>query len=256
MPRTNYIVGNWKMNHNVEDLCAFMLGLEKGFEKSPELLSKIKTHQAWIAPQAIHLTKAQELLPAGLKVGAQNCGPADSGAFTGDISPKSLKDIGAHFVILGHSERRSIFKEDAALLERKLKAAISNGLKPIFCIGETKEERESGNMEAILRDQLLGSLKSLSKDEQNALIIAYEPVWAIGTGLTATTEQAESAHAFVRQVLLNELNFDAASISILYGGSVKPDNIAALMSQENIDGALVGGASLKAQDYLDLLRNA
>ena len=174
----------------------------------------------------------------------------DSGAFTGEVSPDMIKEAGAELVILGHSERRNIFGETNDLISKKLKKAIQSGLKPILCIGEKIEEREAGKTEEVLESQLKGSLNGITEDEMKNVIIAYEPVWAIGTGKTATPEQAESEHQFVRKVIGEMYSQEIAqNIIIQYGGSVKPENIDELMACENIDGALVGGASLKADSF-------
>jgi triosephosphate isomerase len=240
--REIHIVGNWKMNQSLEEIKSFFVEF-----------SKIKMDlkcQAWIAPQFIHLPILKELAftIGNIKVGAQNCSECDSGAFTGEVSSKSLADIGADFVIIGHSERRTIFKEDNALLNKKLLKAIENNLKVIFCIGETLEEREAGKTFSVLEKQINEGLLNFSTEKANFLLLAYEPVWAIGTGKVATTEQAEEAHAFIRSKLPEDLK----QTVILYGGSVKPDNIQSLLQMPNIDGALVGGASLKASDFKSL----
>ncbi|AYF43538.1 MULTISPECIES: triose-phosphate isomerase [unclassified Halobacteriovorax] len=236
--RTKYIVGNWKMNQNTEDVIAFFDAIDS---------TKLR-HEAWIAPQAIHIPICLQNTD-DFKIGAQNCATENSGAFTGEISPASLKDIGAEFVIIGHSERRSIFKEDDQTLNKKTKLALENDLFVIFCIGETLEEREAGKVEEVLATQLAQGLAGVSSEK---IIIAYEPVWAIGTGVTASPEQAQEAHAFIRQYINENLSLDGEKTSILYGGSVKPANVEDLLSCKDIDGGLVGGAALKADSYLGL----
>ena len=240
--REKHIVGNWKMNQSLLEIKNFFIELSK-------LKMDLKC-QAWIAPQFIHIPILKDLAftLGNIKVGAQNCASENSGAFTGEVSVKSLVDMGVDFVIIGHSERRTIFKEDNALLNKKLLNALSNKIKVIFCIGETLAEREAGNTFTILDQQLAEGLAAFPPEHAELLLIAYEPVWAIGTGKTATKEQAEEAHAYIRGKLPSFLQ---QSI-ILYGGSVKPDNIDSLLQMPNIDGALVGGASLKPSDFKSL----
>jgi len=245
--RTTYMLGNWKMNQGMQDVMSFCEELNLAWNNLP------KKALCGIAPQALHLPALKTNLPKDLMVGAQNCSEHLQGAFTGEISPAAIKDFGADFTLVGHSERRQLFHEQDRLLNTKAKLALGCDLKVVFCIGETLEEREGGSTEAVLRHQLVEGLKGISTTPK--LIIAYEPVWAIGTGKTATPEMAEETHAFVRQVLA-ELGHDAASTSILYGGSVKPDNVQGLLACPNIDGGLVGGASLKAKDFLALCHAA
>lgn len=242
MKRQVHIVGNWKMNQSLEEIKTFFLEMVK-------LKMDLKCH-AWIAPQFIHIPFLKELAftLGNIAVGAQNCSHVDNGAFTGDVSPKSLSDIGVEFVLIGHSERRAFFNESNELINEKVLNALKNNLKVIFCIGETLEEREAAKTFEILKSQLTLGLKNLPEAKANLVMIAYEPVWAIGTGKTASAEQAEEVHAFIRGNL-SELRLNPDSTIILYGGSVKPDNIDQLLSMDNIDGALVGGASLKASDF-------
>lgn len=228
---TKLLVANWKMNQNVKEIKDFLVVFNEKYSNK---------RQAWIAPQAIHLPLGMSL-STKVKWGAQNTATEDAGAFTGEISPKSLKDLGAHFTIIGHSERRTLFAETDQVLNKKTIKAIDNGLKVIFCIGETLLERESNKTFDVIRTQLELGLKDVKMSE---VILAYEPVWAIGTGKTATPEQAQEVHAFIRSVV--------PGTPILYGGSVKPDNVEKLLGQKDIDGALVGGASLKAADFLAL----
>lgn len=237
--REIHIVGNWKMNQSLEEIKHFFIELSK--------LKMDLTCQAWIAPQFIHIPILKDLAftLGNVKVGAQNCSNENSGAFTGEVSVKSLADMGVDFVIIGHSERRTIFKEDNALLNKKLLNAIANNMKVIFCIGETLEEREANKTFSVLDQQISEGLINFPKEKAELLLIAYEPVWAIGTGKVATKEQAEEAHAYIREKLPTELK----NTIILYGGSVKPDNIDSLLQMPNIDGALVGGASLKPSDF-------
>jgi len=205
----------------------------------------------WIAPQSIHIPLALEL-KGSAKIGAQNCHFETSGAFTGEISPKSLVDMGVDFTLVGHSERRSLFKESGDFLNQKVLSALAEGLIVVYCVGETLEERESGTTDAVVELQLDEGLKDLPKDQVDRLIIAYEPVWAIGTGKTATPEQAQNTHAFIRKYLKSK----GLDCPILYGGSVKPSNTADLMGRPDIDGALVGGASLSSEDFYQILEKA
>jgi len=242
----SYIVGNWKMNQTRHELNEFFGHLET------EGLSE---GNFWVAPQFIHIqTCLEKSNKVPLKIGAQNCSENTSGAFTGEISPTSLSDIGAHFVILGHSERRSIFKESDELVNSKVKAAMDTNLVPILCVGETLEERESNKTMDIVLNQVSEGLKGVELSSEEQIIVAYEPVWAIGTGKTATPDQAEQVHAEIRNRLVELYPECGQQISILYGGSVKPNNIEHLLAQPNINGGLVGGASLKAQDFLALCR--
>ena len=190
-----------------------------------------------------------------IAVGAQDVYFEQKGAFTGEISPSMLKDIGCAYVLCGHSERRHIIKEDDELINKKLSSAILGGLLPILCVGELLEQRKGGQTEKVIRQQLKKGLAGLSKEKLSAVTIAYEPVWAIGTGLTATPEQAQEAHSFIRS-LIGKMYDDelAEQIRIQYGGSVKADNAAELMSQEDVDGLLVGGASLKADDFIKIIK--
>jgi triosephosphate isomerase len=237
--REVHIVGNWKMNMTLHEISNFFIDMSK---MKMELKCK-----AWIAPQSLHIPILKEIAftTGAIQVGAQNCSEQDSGALTGEISPVALADMGTEFVIIGHSERRTIFKEGNSLLNKKVLNALKHGLKVIYCVGETLEEREQNKTFSVLESQMVEGLKDLSAEAASQLLVAYEPVWAIGTGKVATAEQAEEAHAFIR----SKLAFRKEETVILYGGSVKPDNIDSLLAKENIDGALVGGASLKASDF-------
>ena len=191
--------------------------------------------------------------PSGVWLGGQNMHDKPSGAYTGEVAPAMLTDIGCHYVILGHSERRTLFGETDATVNAKTKAALAAGLVPIVCVGETLEEREAGKTQAVVTEQVQGSLAGLAPEEIAKIVIAYEPVWAIGTGKVATPEQAQEVHALIRGLLATMASpAVAAEVTIQYGGSVKPDNAASLAVQPDIDGALVGGASLKADDFLGI----
>lgn len=246
MKREIHIVGNWKMNQSLHEISNFFIDMTK---MKMELKCK-----AWIAPQAIHIPILKEIAftTGQIQIGAQNCSHADSGAFTGEISPASLADMGVEFVIIGHSERRTIFGEDNEILNQKVLAALKHNLKVIYCVGETLSEREANTTFKVIEEQLVVGLKNLPADKAHLLMIAYEPVWAIGTGKVASAEQAEEVHAFIR----GKLTQNAEKTIILYGGSVKPDNIDSLLRKDNIDGALVGGASLKSQDFKALCTSA
>ncbi|MBF0298584.1 MAG: triose-phosphate isomerase [Oligoflexia bacterium] len=247
-----YIVGNWKMNQSTNEINNFFSFLNTEKSELSRILSS-ENKEAWIAPQFIHLSMVRELCtPLAMKVGAQNSSTHEKGAFTGEISSKALKDIGAHFVIIGHSERRSIFKEDYKMLKDKIQLALSFNLKVIFCIGETLQEREEKRAVSVVRTQLEESLRDINKTAfTSEIILAYEPVWAIGTGKNATPDEAQEMHAAIRGIMTNNLGINS-EVAILYGGSVTPTNIQELMKQKDINGALVGGASLKAEDYLKL----
>lgn len=232
-----YIVGNWKMNQETKEIQKFFEGLKHNEN----------CHQ-WIAPQYIHIPQTLTLKQSfeGISIGAQNCSYDTKGAYTGEVSSNSLKEIGVDFVLIGHSERRSLFNESNETLNQKTKQALESGLTVIFCIGESLEQRESGETNNVLKTQILEGLKEIQSDN---LLIAYEPVWAIGTGKTATPQLAQEAHEFIREVCAKEAKLDSNSLPILYGGSVKPSNAESLLSCKDIDGALVGGASLKAEDF-------
>lgn len=247
MPKT-YIVGNWKMNQNIHQLNEFFSEMEK---------ADLPTGNFWIAPQAIHIHPAvKKTNDVDMKIGAQNCCDRNSGAFTGEISPESLKDIEAHFVILGHSERRAIYKENDELINGKVQLALDNKLVPILCVGESLSQREAGKTLDVVLTQVEKGLKDIKIASADELIVAYEPVWAIGTGKTATPEQAEEIHAQIREKLCKIYPDFGAELSILYGGSVKPSNVKDLLAQPNVNGGLVGGASLEAEDYIQLCKAA
>ncbi len=219
-------------------------------------LADLEGTEIVVCPVATVLKSVADALEgSAIEVSGQNCWHAENGAFTGELSPQMLQDAGCTWTILGHSERRQIFGETDVLLNEKLKFALASGMKVMFCIGETLEEREGGTMNDVLTRQLEGGLSGLSDDDFSSVVLAYEPVWAIGTGLTATPDQAEEAHAFVRGVVKEKFNGTVAdALRIQYGGSVKPDNAAELMSQQNVDGALVGGASLDAESFAAIVR--
>ncbi|MFC1544856.1 triose-phosphate isomerase [Gemmatimonadota bacterium] len=236
------------MNHRSKELETFFQQLLTSYSEREDVT-------VIVAPAAPYLARAVELaFGAGIKIAAQNMHCEASGAFTGEISASMVRDSGAKYVILGHSERRHIFGESDELIARKVKAALDNKLLPIFCIGELLEEREADKTESVVTTQLNAVLTTLNAEEMLDVVVAYEPVWAIGTGKTATPEQAEEVHRVVRGIIRGQFGDEVASrITIQYGGSVKPDNVDQLMASENIDGALVGGASLKAESFLELI---
>ena len=242
--RKKVVAGNWKMNTTLKD------GME--LAKAVEKLEKEKTSDALviIAPPYTHLSKVKELI-GDVKLSSQNCASEDSGAFTGEISPEMLTSTGVEYVIIGHSERRSIFGEDNELLNKKTKLALSSGLKPIFCCGELLEEREAGKLFDVIREQLKVGLTDLSLEDISKVIVAYEPVWAIGTGVVASPDQAQEMHKFIRGLLVDLFNAQVADdMTILYGGSCKPSNAAELFANPDVDGGLIGGAALKAEDFI------
>jgi triosephosphate isomerase len=248
MPRIPIIAGNWKMNTTVDEAVELV-------EAMLPALEKVRGVEKVVCPPFVSLTAVREVLKGGsVKLGAQNVFYEDKGAFTGEVSPLMLADL-CDVVIIGHSERRQYFGEDNELLEKKLKAALKNGLEPIFCIGESLEENETGRTGEVLRRQL----QPLSDRRYflAGMVIAYEPVWAIGTGRSATGQQANETTGFIRREVAKKHGDGVAdSLRILYGGSVTAENITEFMSQPEIDGALVGGASLKAGDFVSITQQA
>ncbi|MFW9900663.1 MAG: triose-phosphate isomerase [Candidatus Thorarchaeota archaeon] len=250
--RRPIIGGNWKMNRGTPDESKEML------EHLIPLVEGIKNVDIVIAAPFTALTEVYKTLKGtNIKLGAQNMYFEDHGAYTGEISPKFLKQIGVEYIILGHSERRDIFKESDALINKKLKKALSINLNPIVCIGEHLEEREAGKTKDFIEYQINETFKDLTSMEIRKIIIAYEPIWAIGTGKTATPEQAEEIHIFIREIFKRKFDFETANlIRIQYGGSIKPSNAKDLFNKENIDGGLVGGASLQADSLSQIIRAA
>ena len=249
MPRAKLDVGNWQMNLNHAGARQLAQALASGL---PAVLSaRSGTVEAAACPAFVHLPAVADVLrgsPIGW--GAQNVYHQPDGAFTGEISTAMLTDLGCRYVILGHSERRLVLGEPDNEVNRKLLASLAAGLIPIVCIGETLQQRESGQTWAVIETQLVGSLASLTAEQASRLVLAYEPVWAIGTGKNATPGQAQEVHADLRKWLASRYNYELAdSVRILYGGSVKPENAGELLAQVDIDGALVGGASLKAESF-------
>lgn len=244
MHNKKYCVANWKMNMTAVSAVFFV-----------EELKKLPTHRSAeliICADFVSLGRISEQLKHGkIQYGAQNVYYEQKGAFTGEISANMLKDIDAKYVIIGHSERRHIFQENDEVLNKKIHVSLSTGLIPIFCVGEKLDEREQNLTKDILQKQIVDGLDQISKTNFKNIIIAYEPVWAIGTGLNASNEQIESAHSIIRNTL-NSLGFDGEGCSILYGGSVNRDNSAELLKAKGVDGFLIGGASLKVLDFFTI----
>jgi triosephosphate isomerase len=246
------IAGNWKMNKTVAEALALVDDLKRD-------LAGVKEVDIVVCPPftALESVSKSILEIQNIKLGAQNMSENNFGAFTGEICAGMLREFFVRYVILGHSERRQFQRESDALIAKKSAAAHAASLKPIVCVGETLAEREAGRMENVLETQVRGSLAGLTKDQMVETIIAYEPVWAIGTGKTATTQQAQDAHAFIRKLLVEMFDKAVAKkVRIQYGGSVKPANAKELMSQPDVDGALVGGASLEARSFADIIKNS
>lgn len=241
--RSYFIAGNWKMHKTVAESVALAADLKAKLSGCKE--------KVMIAPAFTALSEVAKVLAgSNILLGAQNMGPEEQGAHTGEVSVLMLKDIGVQVVIMGHSERRHSYFESDALINKKINLALAYGLEVILCVGETLEERESGKLETVLSTQLREGLKGVAAGSLDKVTIAYEPVWAIGTGKTATPEDADSVHAYCRKVLASLYGEAKAKTMIIqYGGSVKADNAASLMAKPNIDGALVGGASLKADSF-------
>ena len=242
--RKKIVAGNWKMN----------LTLQEGVALAKEIVALNQTAPACevvICTPFIHLaTIAQVVEGTNVKLGAENCADKESGAYTGEVSAAMVKSTGAQYVILGHSERRAYYGETEATLRAKVDLALANGLDIIFCIGEVLGEREAGKQELVVAEQLEGSLYHLTAEQLAHVVLAYEPVWAIGTGKTATKEQAQEMHAFIRKTIAEKFGATAAGeLTILYGGSCKPSNAAELFAQPDVDGGLIGGASLKAPSF-------
>lgn len=247
--RKKIVAGNWKMNKNLQE------GIALATELSVMLAADKPACDVIIGTPFIHLAKISEVIDhKNLRPSAQNCADKASGAYTGEVSAEMVKSTGAEYVILGHSERREYYKETYEILKEKVQLALANGLKVIFCIGESLDEREKGIQNQVVKAELEGSVFNLSADEFKNIVIAYEPIWAIGTGKTATAEQAEEIHAYIRSVIAEKYGRQIAEeTSILYGGSCKPSNAAELFSKPDIDGGLIGGASLKAADFKGII---
>ena len=244
--RKNIIIANWKMYKTREEALDFIYSVSQAVP-SKDLVESV------VCAPAIMLRDLVKRQGENVRIGAENMYYEEEGAFTGEISPKMLTSTNVEFVILGHSERRMIFKEDDALINKKVLSALEHGLKPILCCGETLAEMEEGKVEEVLTRQLKAGLESVKKEDLAKIVIGYEPVWAIGTGKSATAEIAESRCAFCREVIAGLYGMEAEKIRIVYGGSVKPENIAEFLKQPNVDGGLIGSASLNPQKYLAMV---
>lgn len=246
--RKPIIAANWKMNKTLEEAKSFMKEV-KGLVPEEDVVDTVVCVPALFLDHLTHATEGRSV-----KIGAQNMHDEDSGAFTGEISPYALQDLGVDYVILGHSERRQLFGETDEFVHKKVQAAFKNGLTPIVCVGETLEEREANKTEEVIGEQVSYALKDLPEEQVGQVVIAYEPIWAIGTGKSSTADDASDVCASIRSVILNMFSADTANaVRIQYGGSVKPDNIEDFLSKPDIDGALVGGASLDPESFVQLL---
>ncbi len=245
------IAGNWKMNKTIADAEVLAGSLKKSVGNVSEV-------EVVVCPPYTALAAVKDIVQgSNIRLGAQDCYWEKEGAFTGEVSTAMLKDAGCEYVIVGHSERRQFFHETNETVNKKAKALLKDGLKPIVCVGEKLDERKAGKTFDVVRDHVENSLAGISRDDMLKTVIAYEPVWAIGTGVNATKEQAEEVHKFIRGLLEKMYDRAAAdSVRIQYGGSVKPDNIKELISEKDVDGALVGGASLKADSFEQIVRGS
>jgi triosephosphate isomerase len=250
--RKKIVAGNWKMNMSLTE------GMELFSEIKKLIREEVKANQGVIVcPPFIHISNLTQSITNDDKIalGAQNCHQSDSGAFTGEVSASMLASAGASYVIIGHSERRLYFAESNVQLAQKLDVVLKNGILPIFCIGETLEQRNDGSYFDVIKQQLAEAAFHLPEAEFAKLVIAYEPVWAIGTGLTASPEQAQEIHSYIRNLIAEKYNQSlAGDLTILYGGSCNSKNASELFAQPDIDGGLIGGASLKARDFTDIVK--
>jgi triosephosphate isomerase len=249
--RKKIIAGNWKMNKTGAEAASFARDLKI------KTLNINKT-EIIVCPPFTALAPVYEMLKESrIKMGAQNVHWEPDGAYTGEVSAEMIEEAGCKYVIIGHSERRQYFGETNQSVNKKIKQTLTTNLSPIFCIGETLQQRQDGQTNEIVKKQLIEGLVDLSSDQMRRIVLAYEPVWAIGTGLTATPEQAEEVHQFIRELIDERFNTQVGEVgSILYGGSAKPDNIKELLSQQNIDGGLIGGASLKVDSFVTMIKIA
>lgn len=245
------IAGNWKMNKTVSEAIKLVNGLKRE-------LSEIKNIDIVVIPPYTALSEISDMLSnSNIELGAQDVHWKEKGAFTGEISPIMLKDSGVKYVVIGHSERRTYFGETNETVNKKLKASLKAGLSPIICVGERLEEREAGKTFDIVKEHVEKGLEEVPKEDVSKIVIAYEPVWAIGTGRTATPEQAEEVHRYIRELIRNMYDESVAeNLRIQYGGSVKPENIKELIDKRDIDGALVGGASLEIEQFVPIVKES
>jgi len=249
--RRNIVAGNWKMNKT----------LSEGIALLSEIRSTLNSQvtpkcDVIVATPFIHLAKAVDTAQASvIAISAENCADQPSGAYTGEVSAAMVASTGAKYCIVGHSERRTYYGETFEILKRKVELVLDNNLSPIFCIGETKAEREAGHQNEVVKSQLEGSVFHLNADKFSNIIVAYEPVWAIGTGLTATSDQAQEMHAYIRSLIRERYGDKVAeNTTILYGGSCNPKNAKELFAKPDVDGGLIGGASLKANDFVEIIK--
>ncbi len=247
--RKKIVAGNWKMNKNLQE------GIELAKQLNEALEADKPNCDVVICTPFIHLAKVSETINHEIiGLGAENCADKDKGAYTGEVSAEMVKSTGAEYVILGHSERREYYNETPEILKEKVLLALANGLKVIFCIGESLEEREANKQNEVVKNELEGSVFNLSAEDFSNIVIAYEPIWAIGTGKTATSDQAEEIHAYIRSVIAGKYGKEVAeNTSILYGGSCKASNAPELFAKPDIDGGLIGGASLKCEDFKGII---
>ena len=247
--RKKIVAGNWKMNKNLQE------GIALATELNTALAADKPNCDGVICTPFIHLAKVSDIIDHNvIGLGAENCADKASGAYTGEVSAEMVKSTGAEYVILGHSERREYYNETPEILKEKVLLALANGLKVIFCIGETLEEREANKQNEVCKAELEGSVFNLTAEEFANIVIAYEPIWAIGTGKTATSDQAEEIHAYIRSVVAEKYGVEVAdNTSILYGGSCKASNAPELFAKPNIDGGLIGGASLAVADFKGII---
>ncbi len=243
------VAGNWKMNKNLQE------GIELAKGLNEALAADKPNCEVVICTPFIHLAKVSDIINHDvIKLGAENCADKASGAYTGEVSAEMVKSTGAEYVILGHSERREYYNETPEILKEKVDLALANGLKILFCIGESLEQREANEQNAVVKAELEGSVFHLTAEQFSNIVIAYEPIWAIGTGKTATAEQAEEIHAYIRSVVAEKYGAEvAANTSILYGGSCNASNAPELFAKPDIDGGLIGGASLKVDDFKGII---
>ena len=246
--RKKIVAGNWKMNMNYTEATALYNDLKNGAEGMDQNVQVI------IAPPAIYLSEFSKIKNEGILLAAQNCNENESGAYTGEISSAMLASIGVEYCLVGHSERREYYKESNELLKLKVNSLLANSLTPVYCFGEALSEREGNNHFNIVKEQVSKALFHLNEEEIMGIILAYEPVWAIGTGVTASPEQAQEMHGFIRELLAEKYGQSIADdISILYGGSCKPTNAKELFANPDVDGGLIGGAALKAETFIPVI---
>jgi len=250
--RKKIVAGNWKMNMELSEGMNFADSINRYLMNKPH-----NGVTVMLCPPFVHLVGISEILKSGnISVGAQNCSSETSGAFTGEVSAAMIKSAGAEYVIIGHSERRTLFNEDNSLLNKKILLALNSGLKVIFCCGEIFKERVEDAHFEVVKKQIEKGLFNLAIDQINNVVIAYEPVWAVGTGSTATPEQTQEMHAFIRKLIIDKYGFEAGdNLSILYGGSCTPSNAGEIFSEPDVDGGLIGGASLKMEDFIGIIES-